>query len=149
MSLPIFRLAERRSDHILSLTAALQKPEVDVTDTTSVLYTVDGLHTPKQTWGVKMLHTWSKQVIITETIMCFCLHTHYAGAELLVCDVQRVSVSVKPPACPVLTCPLPAFKMRHLPGLRQTALNHFYLCLRRIISFYNKCFVFTSVLWVA
>lgn len=53
---------------------------------------------------------------------CLYVYTHYAGAELLICDVQRVSVSVKPPTCPIFTCPLPPFKVRHLPGLKQTAL---------------------------
>lgn len=53
---------------------------------------------------------------------CEYLHTHDAGAELLIGDVQRVSVSVEPPGCPVFTRPVPAFQMRHLPGLTQTAL---------------------------
>lgn len=50
------------------------------------------------------------------------VYTHDAGAELLVCDVQRVSVSVKPPACPVFARPIPAFQVRHLSGLKQAAL---------------------------
>lgn len=84
--------------------------------------------------------------------MCLYIYTHYAGAELLICDVQRVSVSVKPPACPIFTCPLPVFKMRHLPSLRRTApfspFNAHSIASSHNI-FYNKCFVFTRVLCVA
>lgn len=56
---------------------------------------------------------------------CLYLHTHYAGAELLIRNIQRVSVSVKPPAGPIFTCPLPVFKMGNLPSLTQTALSPF------------------------
>lgn len=51
--------------------------------------------------------------------MLFVSHTHYAGAELFICDIQRISVSVKPPARPVLTGAIPALQMRHLTSLRQ------------------------------
>ena len=55
-------------------------------------------------------------------VICLYIDSHYAGAELLICDVQRVSVSVEPPASPVLTGPVPAFKIRHLPILRKKTL---------------------------
>lgn len=49
------------------------------------------------------------------------VHTHYAGAELLVCDVQRVSAPVEPAARPVLRRPVPG-QMGNLVSLRRTEL---------------------------
>lgn len=83
----------------------------------------------------------------SSSVVRVCIHTHYAGGELLVCDVQRVSVSVKPPLCPVLTWPLPVFQVRHLPGLKKTLLfespftpNSVALCLSQTHHF--LCFYF-------
>lgn len=55
-------------------------------------------------------------VISLNTDMCS-VHTHDAGAELLVRDLQRVSVSVEPPASPVICPPVPVLQVRHLPSL--------------------------------
>lgn len=80
--------------------------------------------------------------------------THNTGAKLLVCDVQGVSVFVKPPACPVFTRPLPVFNVRHLSGLKQRQryenLKRFWRSFTLVHTQYtHECFVLTRVLCVA
>lgn len=74
------------------------------------------------------------------------VHTHYAGAELLVCDVQRVSAPVEPAARPVLRRPVPG-QMGNLASLRRTELLSPPPPLNYI--FHSQGFIFTRVLCVA
>lgn len=79
-----------------------------------------------------------------QCLLCVC--THDAGAQLFVRDVQRVSVSVKPPSCSLL----PAFELRHLLALTHTArsLKPASLSICDHTSFKVRCWWFTRVLWV-
>lgn len=102
--------------------------------------------------SIHLLSTrWDTQWQTKTELIWLYICTHNAGAELLVCDVQGVSVSVEPPACPIFTCPLPVFEMRHLPSLRWTTLfspfNAHSIASSPI--FCSKCFVVTRVLCVA
>lgn len=73
-------------------------------------------------------------------------NTHYAGAELLVCDVQRVSVSVVSPARPFFAYAIPALQVRYLQSLTHTQLLGPYPCLLNTPAL--TCIVLTRVLCV-